>query len=359
MRTFRPGLAVVVLAAAVAFSLAGGAGRGAGATDCPPTTGRLFCTTTTVTPSPVSASVDGVTAYVKLDFVVANQGGSTLTNGVATVDLADRVEGVLQGSSSADFVGALTPGCTDVGGPKQTVVCSLPNLTAAGGAGATTAVSLVYRTSMTPKVDSTDATVTVAVKEKRNDGQTTDPNPDTRAVTETIGYEPCPDCSYAWSPTDKGVTLSTAPDADTWGSFSFTNRGGGFIARMTESAAASSADYCVSGRTCFGQVIHTEASDVVLGLDGLLAWQTTWSFDVVPRKVDDRNVVIVHTLDPVAPGADPEVEVISRRCTSDPPTAADVQANGPCLLASIGGTKKAKTLIVRWWAKHNGFGRGG
>jgi hypothetical protein len=352
-------LAVVVVAATVVFSLAGGAGNGSGATDCPPTVGRLFCTTTTVTPSPVSASVDGVTAYVKLDFVVANQGGSTLTNGVATIDLADRVEGILRGSSSADFVAALTPGCTDVGGPKQTVVCSLPNLTAAGGAGATTAVSLVYRTSITPKVDSTDATVTVAMKEKRNDGQQTDPNPDTHAVTEPIGYEPCTDCSYAWSPTNQGVTLSTAPDANTWGSFSFTNRGGGFIARMTESAAASSAAYCVPGRNCFGQVIRTVAADAVLGSEGLLAWTTIWSLKVVPGTVDDTNVVIVHQLDPVAPGADPEVEVISRRCPDNlPPTAADVEANGPCLLASI-QRGKAQTLTVRWWARHNGFGRGG
>lgn len=358
MRTLRPVLAVVVLAAAVVFSLAGGAGSGSGATDCPPSTGRLFCTTTTVTPSPVSASVGGVTAYVKLDLVVANQGGNTLTNGVATVDLNDRVDGDLQGYSSADFVGASTSGCTDVGGPKQTVVCSLPNL----ATGKTTAVALVYRTSETPDVDSTDATVGVAVKEKRNDGQSTDPNPDTRTVTEEIDYEPCPDCSYAWAPTDKSVILSTAPDADTWGSFSFTNRGAGFIAKMTESAASSSADHCVSGRTCFGQVIHTEASDAVLGPTGLLAWVTTWSLDVVPRvvpsNVNDKNVVIVHTLDaPLAPGVNPEV--ISRRCTTDPPTAADVQANGPCLLASIGGTKKAKTLIVHWYATHNGFGRGG
>ena len=75
---------------------------------------------------------------------------------------------------------------------------------------------------------------------------------------------------------------------------------------------------------------------------------------MVAPGVNDRNVVIVHTPEV---GAAPEV--ISRRCTSDPPTLADVQANGPCLLASIDRSKKAKTLTARWWSTHNGFGRGG
>jgi hypothetical protein len=349
LRASRPGLAVVVLVAAAAFSLVGGAASTSAATDCPPDTGRLFCTTTSVTPSPVSASVDGVTAYVRLDITVANEGGSTLTNGVFTIDLADRVGGDVKDFSTADFVAASIPGCTDVGGPKQRVVCNLPNL----AAHTSTNVALVYLTSMTPGVDSTVATGTVTVKEKGNDNPSNDPNPDTRMLPETsIDYEPCADCSYAWSPTDKSVTLSTTPDGDTWGSFSFTNRGGGFIAQMKESDAASAADYCVVGRTCFGQVIHTDASGAVLGADGLYAWDTKWSLDVVPGKVNDKNVVIVHTLD------DESTEVISRRCPSNqPPTAADVDANGPCLLASI--DHKAKTLRVQWYTRHNGFGRGG
>jgi hypothetical protein len=348
VRTLRPVLAVVVLAVAVAFSLAGGAGRGSGATDCPPSTGRLFCTTTTVTPSPVSASVDGVTAYVKLDLVVANEGGSTLTNGVVTVDLDDNVDGALQGSSSADFVGASPSSCTDVGGPNQTVVCSLPNLAARK----TTAVALVYRTSETPLVDATVANVTVAVKEKRNDGSQTDPNPDTHTFPETINYEPCQDCSYAWAPTDKSVILSTTPDGNTWGSFSLTNRGGGVLTTLDETSVASSADHCTTGKTCFGQLIHAQASTVTLGTGELFAWQTTWSFDVVAKGISDKNVVIVHTLD------NGDVEVISKRCSAEPPTAADVAGAG-CLVPSIGGTKKAKTLIVHWYATHNGFGRGG
>ena len=75
---------------------------------------------------------------------------------------------------------------------------------------------------------------------------------------------------------------------------------------------------------------------------------------MVGPGVNDRNVVIVHT---PAVGATPEV--ISRKCTSDPPTLADVQEKGPCLLASTAGNGKAKTLTARWWSTHNGFGRGG
>ena len=92
------------------------------------------------------------------------------------------------------------------------------------------------------------------------------------------------------------------------------------------------------------------------GRTGVLAWQTTWSFDVVAPGINDKNVVIVHTLDSGRhPGGD-----LSQRCTAEPADARPTsQVNGPCLLASIGGNKKAKTLIVHWYATHNGFGRGG
>ena len=81
MRTSRAVLAVVVLAAAVVFSLAGGAGSGSGAsTDpCPPTSGRQFCLTVTDTDG-VSASVGGVVSYVLYTIAVGNVGGPTLTN---------------------------------------------------------------------------------------------------------------------------------------------------------------------------------------------------------------------------------------------------------------------------------------
>ena len=92
MRTLRPVLAVVVMAAAVAFSLAGGAGSGSGATTypCPPDSGRQFCVTITDT-EPVSASVGGVVAYVLYTISVDNVGGATLTNGVVTTTLKDHV----------------------------------------------------------------------------------------------------------------------------------------------------------------------------------------------------------------------------------------------------------------------------
>ena len=350
MRTFRPVLAVVVVAAAVVFSLAGGAGSGSGAsTDpCPPASGRQFCITVTDT-DPVSASVDGVVSYVLYTISVGNVGGPTLTNGVVTATLTDHV-GATTPSSSAQFIAAASSsGCAAVSGPTNTVTCSIGNL--AGGQ-SLAPLQLVYRTSATAGVISTDASVVGTFKEKGNDNQNNDPNPDTRPVVETTTYEPCPDCSYAFSPHDLPVTLATAPDGNTWGSFSFTNRGGGVVTTLDETSVTSSADHCVSGKTCFGQLIHSQASTVTLGTGEVFAWQTTWSFDVVAKGISDKNVVIVHTLN------NGDIEVISKRCSAEPPTAADVAGAG-CLVPSIGGTKKAKTLIVHWYATHNGFGRGG
>ena len=95
---------------------------------------------------------------------------------------------------------------------------------------------------------------------------------------------------------------------------------------------------------------------MTLGTAACSRGQTTWSLDVVARG-DQRDQERRHR--PHARRSAAHPEVISRRCTTEPPTLADVQANGPCLLASIGGSKKAKTLIVHWYATHNGFGRGG
>ena len=75
----------------------------------------------------------------------------------------------------------------------------------------------------------------------------------------------------------------------------------------------------------------------------MLAWQTTWSYDVVAPASTTRTSSS-STRSTV--GATPEV--ISRNgATSDPPTLADVQERG-CLLASTAGNKKAKTLTARW-----------
>jgi hypothetical protein len=350
VRTFRPVLAVVVVAAAVVFSLAGGAGSGSGAsTDpCPPASGRQFCVTVTDT-EPVSASVDGVVSYVLYTISVQNVGGATLTNGVVTTTLKDHV-GTATSKSTAQFIAsASTLGCAAVSGPTNTVSCNVGNL--AAGQSLASPLQLVYRTSTTTGVGSTDAEVVGSFKEKGNDNQNNDPNPDTRPVVENTPYEPCDDCSDAWAPRGQQVKLGTTPDADTWGTFTFTNKGQGVLTSLDEIDASSAQDHCAVGQTCFGQIVHTDIASVTV--DGLLAWSTSWSPDAVLPGVNDRNVVIIHTPEE---GATPEV--ISRRCTSDPPTLADVQTNGPCLLAST-DKGKVKNLTARWWSTHNGFGRGG
>jgi len=350
VRTLRPLLAVVVVAAAVVFSLVGGVGSGSGATTdpCPPASGRQFCVTVTDT-EPVSASVGGVVAYVLYTISVDNVGGATLTNGVVTTTLKDHVGSTTSKSSAQFIASASTLGCAAVAGPTNTVSCNIGNL--AAGQSLASPLQLVFRTSTTTGVVSTDAEVLGSFKEKGNDNQNNDPNPDTRPVVENTAYEPCDDCSDAFAPRGQQVKLGTTADGDTWGTFAFTNKGQGTLTSLEEFDASSSDDYCAAGHTCFGQVVHTDIGSVTV--DGLLAWSTTWSLGVVASGVNDRNVVIVHT-----PEVDAAPEVISRRCTSDPPTLADVQANGPCLLATI-SRGQVKTLTVRWWSTHNGFGRGG
>ena len=224
MRTLRPVLAVVVMAAAVAFSLAGGAGSGSGATTdpCPPDSGRQFCVTITDT-EPVSASVGGVVAYVLYTISVDNVGGATLTNGVVTTTLKDHV-GTTTSKSSAQFIAsASTLGCAAVSGPTNTVSCNVGNL--AAGNGLASPLQLVYRTSTTTGVGSTDAEVIGSFKEKGNDNQNNDPNPDTRPVVENTPYESFDNSSDAWAPRGQQVKLGTKPDGDTWGTFTFTNKG--------------------------------------------------------------------------------------------------------------------------------------
>ena len=232
MRTLRPVLAVVVIAAAVVFSLAGGAGSGSGATTdpCPPASGRQFCITVTDTDG-VSASVDGVVSYVLYTIAVDNVGGPTLTNGVVTATLTDHV-GTTTPRSSAQFIaGASSSGCAAVSGPTNTVTCNIDNL--AGGQ-SLAPLQLVYRTSSTAGVSSTDASVVGTFKEKGNDNQNNRPesghppgrrDDDVRAVPRLLARvraaRPARDAGDGARREHLGIVL-------------VTNRGGGVVTRLDE-----------------------------------------------------------------------------------------------------------------------------
>ena len=92
------------------------------------------------------------------------------------------------------------------------------------------------------------------------------------------------------------MKLGTAADGDTWGTFTFTNKGQGVLTSLDEYDASSPQEFCAAGRNCFGQVVHTEHRQPSRSM-GCWRGQTTWSLDVVAPGVNDRNVVIVHTPD--------------------------------------------------------------
>ena len=234
MRTLRPVLAVVVMAAAVAFSLAGGAGSGSGATTFPArrSSGRQFCVTITDTPSPSRLRSAASSPTCSTQSSVDNAGGATLTNGVVTATLKDHVRDHDEQIERAvrrrrlDARAARRLGSDERRRPA-TSATSPP-----GSRSPPLAARLTGRRRRPASIRPTRPESS-AFKEKGNDNQNNDPNPDTRPVIEEIRRTSrVRDCSYAWAPPTSSVKLGTAPDGDTWGSFTFTNSGGGVIAKL-------------------------------------------------------------------------------------------------------------------------------
>ena len=309
--------------------------------------GRLFCATIedldNVSPSgPVGVAPRqiNVTAYQYYKLTVSNVGGSTLTNGTATFVLTDNVPNAAPVNSTAVFVSSGSASfCSLTSQSPNTVSCNLGNL-AAGSDLPTFYVA--YRTSTTPNVVSTDATVTVGFKEASNG--TNGANPATKTFVETTSLEPFPEVSTTWAPPGQDVSLGTTPGFDSQFStlgFRVPPGHAAFVASESEGAGT----LCAAGLTCFGEVVTTDLSGADTGTfssTNLFHLRITMALDLLPGG-NVNKVVVVHQPDTGPP------ETISARCSSSPPASTDTL---PCILVSK--DNQAKLLFIDVWGARNG-----
>ena len=341
-------LAVFVCAAGIATLIAA-AGSPAGTTQycsSPDPHGRVVCVTAEDTdgvspsgPSGSGARAVDVVAYQYYKLSVQNNGGSALTNGSVKVVLSDVVPGGTVDSSALYVGSASTGGCSLASSSAPTVVCPLSHL-AAGGSAPT--ITLVFRTSTTPGVTATTAHITTAFEEgtKGSNGA----SPATFTFTESTSLERDPEHTVSWSPSGQNVHIGTSPAFDT----QFSNlayRVPAGKAAFSATLAESHGSVCAPGVSCFGEVITTDLSAAENGTFSAanpFHLKTTESLDVVPGG-DAHAIVMSHRRD------NGQFEIVSRRCTSSPPSATE---HLPCLKVTNDHT--AKLLVVDVWAAENG-----
>ncbi len=335
----------------VAVTLLGGAGGSSASTvtkcSTPAPSGRLFCVTVEdsdgVSPSGLvgsGARQADVEAYQFYKVTIANTSGSSLTNGTLSLVLTDNVGTSPGVPSTAVYIpSSATPFCSLASTDPNRVTCQLANL----GAGSSTPEMVFgYRTSTTPGVTSTDATVSVAFKEGSNGPNGA--NPATLSFVENTSLEPDPEASVAWSPSAQNVQLSTSPTFDN----QFTTLGYSVPAAkaaFTASLSESSGQACAPGLSCFGELVTTNLSAAEGGTfttSNPFHLKLTVSLDLVPGG-NTKAIVMSHQLEGGA------FEVISRRCTSTPPTASEAL---PCITVTV--DKKTKLLVVDAWGFQNG-----
>jgi hypothetical protein len=337
----------------VAAALLGGAVNSAAssATHCntPDPTGRQFCVAVEdsdgVSPSGLVGSGNkqvNVQAYQFYKLSIANVGGSTLTQVEMDVVLKDNVSTGGSVNSNAVYVPSASAAfCSVVSTNPNKVRCTLPNLPSNT---TTPTFVLGYRTSTTPNVTSTDATVSVSTKEGGNQGA----NPADLSFTENTSLEPNPEGSVAWSPAQQGVTMGTSPTFDSqFSTMQYTVPAGkkAFVSTLNESVG----NVCAPTLTqCVGELVTTDLSGAEAGTftqSNLFHLAMTMSLDLVKDIApggNTKDVKVSHRLDSGA------FEVLSTRCGSTPPASTET----PCV--NITADKKAKLLFVDVWHFQNG-----
>jgi hypothetical protein len=350
---------LVLLVSLLAVVLLGGAGSSIASTQTqcnqPDPTGRQFCVTVTdsdgVSPSGQVGSgsrKETVTAYQFYNFTVQNVAGtSTLTNGKLSVVLTDNFPApTASASSTAVFVPSGSfPGCAVVSTSPNRVDCTLGNL--ASGA-STSTFTLAYRTSNSPNVISTDASITTSFKEGTNSNGA---NPSSLTFTENTSLEPDPEASISWSPPGQSTSLGTSPTFDSQFSVLAFNVPPGHAA-FTSTLAEGAGTLCDGTHSCFGELVtaHLPADAGTFSASNPFHLTIT----LVPSDFgvnisNTTSVVVVHQ-----PDSGP-AETISARCSSNPPPT-----NPPPTLPCIFVTKvnppgnAPKLLIVDLYGVNNG-----
>jgi hypothetical protein len=321
--------------------------------NAPDPTGRHFCVTIEdkdgVSPSGLVGTGKrqvNVTAYQYYKFSIANQGGSTLTNGTLKATLTDHVERLTDAGlvvedvvSTADYIGSgSAPFCKRTAGLTNTVSCTLPNIPAGPTA---LEFYLVYRTSTTPDVKLTNLSASVAFKEGSN-GQN-GANPATLQAGATTDLEGNPQDSVAWSPPGASVTLGTSPTFDTQFSvLQYTVPAGKNAFRAETSEGPGS--LCSA---CFGELVTTDlkggTDQGAFTNENLFHLTITLDLGVVSGG-NVNNVFVAHLGD-----GDTVPEIIRTRCSSATPPKTDTF---PCI--KVTKDNQAKLLIIDVWGYKNG-----
>jgi hypothetical protein len=344
--------ALVLFLSLAAVVLIGGADRIAASTtthcSTPDPQGRLFCVTVEdldgVSPSGVVGSgrlEANVTAYQFYKFSIENKGGSTLTNGSATVILTDRFSVGSPANSKAVFVPSGSASfCSLTKTNPNTVTCSLANIPAGP---APLSFTVGYRTSDAPGVKETEASVTVGFKEGAKKGA----NPATFPFAEITGLEPDGDQSVAWSPPGQDVSLATSPTFDSQFTvlrYKVPAGNNAFVATVTESDGF----VCAPTVDCFGELVTTDLTDAdptSFSASNLFHLRMTISLDVAPGGSED-SYVVSHQLE----GGSFEVLTTPEdTCSASPPATTDPL---PCFIVTK--DNRNKLLIFDIFAFENG-----
>jgi hypothetical protein len=318
----------------------------------PDPTGRLFCVTLEdqdgVSPTGVTGSgksQTSVKAYQYYKFTFSNTGGSTLTNGVATLKLTDNVPGSPAVDSTAVFAASgSAPFCSVKSTKPNVVTCAVGNIAANS---TIPSFFVAYRTSDTPGVTSTDAEISMSFKEGSKPGA----NPAGLTFVENTSLEPDPELSVSWSPPGQHVDLGTAPDA-TYSKFAFDVPTG--KSAFLSSVADSNTYVCDPSITCFGELVRTDLSGSQAGtFSSTNPFHLTIIEDLGLVPGNTNSLAVSHQFD------DGSFEVIRTRCKSDPPTSADTL---PCFTYDTFFDKDLKEkfgLFSIWGFRNGGWMPGG
>lgn len=333
-RRTRIGVTAATLAL-LGLGLLGGGAQASISTGCNPD-GRAICITIE-DEDHVTHSTAAVNRYTHYTAQVSNSGGSTLTNGSATVTLKDVVGGNEE-TTTARFVAA-PAGCTSTS--LTTFSCSLPNLPARTAA--PTIGPFFAATSTNVMATHTRLEVTVTVKEKANDNEGGSAQPDTFTWDEDTILEPEPDASRSIVFLGGSTVLETLPGHRGQSSVFRVPVGVGFagfqLATLAEFSSGDSGYFCPAGFSCFGQSVATSAPSV-FSASNLANLVTTMDLALLPKGVTAKSLRVHH-----------DATSFTTACGGglfSPPGAAQV----PCRRVEI--NRKAGIVTIDVWDDHQG-----
>jgi hypothetical protein len=340
----------MLVTAALAVALAGGAAQSAAGTTEACSDGRPFCVAITDLDGR-SLSTAG-SHYMKYSVSIRRNGGtSNLTNGTLTLTLEDIIGGTISNgtvvggtprASTAVFLASptSTSACT-IGSASNVLTCTVPNFPA--GSAPLTYDPLIFKTSITGSAKGTRMTAVARFKEKASDGQPNDPNQDTVTVSETTTYEPDDDLDVSWAFPSAAITLATSATADDQhSSFPFSVPGAtpSFTAFVQETPVGLAGANNPCTTTCYVEVVETNTAcngAALFSAPNPVHVTITWDF--LPSGKTKNNIVVYHKLDAGS------TEPISASCTFG---TGGVPTNLPCRTVDIkrGGGQVTVTIDV-------------